>query len=73
MSAVCGKRSFFDDLQSPSPTTSSSSSPVTKKLRCFSSTSPVRFSHSPPPQPSLIDRLVAAFPDMDKEVIPNRG
>lgn len=70
MSAVvCGKRSFFEDLQSPSPT--SSSPPVSKRIRCSSSTSPVRFS---PPQvplhlPNLFEQLRAAYPDMDIQVI----
>ncbi|CDO98166.1 unnamed protein product [Coffea canephora] len=64
---VCGKRSFFDDLQSPSPT--ASSPPAAKKHRCISSASPVRFLHSPPQQPPLIDRLMAAFPDMEKELL----
>lgn len=58
---VCGKRSFFEDLQSPSPT--SASPPVSKKLRCSSSTSPVRFSSS------LIDQLRHLFPDMDNQLI----
>lgn len=63
---VCGKRSFFDDLQSPSPT-SSPSSPVSKKLRC-SSTSPIRFS---PPQPAAasIDQLRGLFPDIDSQLL----
>ncbi|XP_016511206.1 uncharacterized protein LOC107828424 [Nicotiana tabacum] len=64
---VCGKRSFFDDLQSPSPT--SASPPVSKKLRCSSSTSPVRFSASPPPPSTYIDQLRALFPDMDSQLI----
>ncbi|KAL3528882.1 hypothetical protein ACH5RR_008204 [Cinchona calisaya] len=69
---VCGKRSFFEELQSPSPT--SSSPPVAKKLRRFNSTSPVGFSHSPLPAPAsepttLIDQLMAAFPDMEKELL----
>lgn len=70
MSAVvCGKRSFFEDLQSPSPT--SSSPPVAKRIRCSSSTSPVRFS---PPQvplhfPNLLDQLRAAFPEMDVQLL----
>ncbi|KAL3511909.1 hypothetical protein ACH5RR_024626 [Cinchona calisaya] len=65
---VCGKRSFFEDLQSPSPT--SSSPPAAKKLRCFSSTSPVRFLQPSPPQlPVLIDRLRAVFPDMDTQIL----
>ncbi|WMV35151.1 hypothetical protein MTR67_028536 [Solanum verrucosum] len=58
---VCGKRSFFEDLQSPSPT--SPSTPVSKKLRC-SSTSPRRFS-PPPPAAASIDHLRALFPDVD--------
>ncbi|MCD7449464.1 hypothetical protein HAX54_052426 [Datura stramonium] len=62
---VCGKRSFFEDLQSPSPT--SASPPVSKKLRCFSSTSPVRFSSAPPS--SFIDQLRALFPVMDSQLI----
>ncbi|KAH0749497.1 hypothetical protein KY290_028729 [Solanum tuberosum] len=58
---VYGKRSFFDDLQSPSPI--SPSTPVSKKLRC-SSTSPRRFS-PPPPAVASIDHLRALFPDVD--------
>ncbi|XP_028766393.1 uncharacterized protein LOC114732203 isoform X2 [Neltuma alba] len=55
--AVCGsKRSFFEDLP-PSP-------PVSKKLRCSSSSSPVRLS-----VPSLIDQLRAVFPHMDDQVL----
>lgn len=63
---VCGKRSFFEDLPT-SPT--SASPPVTKKLRCSSSTSPVRFSpfsHSPP---ALVEQLRAVFPGMDKQLL----
>nr|XP_043616921.1 uncharacterized protein LOC122588787 [Erigeron canadensis] len=48
---VCGKRSFFDDT---SPT---SSSPVSKKLRC----SPVR-------RPA-VDHLRSLFPNLDKQVL----
>lgn len=72
---VCGKRSFFEELTVTSP-------PVSKRIRC-SSSSPVRF--SPPrsnnavsvSSPSfihsssslLIDKLLALFPDMDKQII----
>ncbi|KAK4350235.1 hypothetical protein RND71_029548 [Anisodus tanguticus] len=63
---VCGKRSFFEDLQSPSPT--SASPPVSKKIRCSSSTSPVRFSSLPPPPSSFIDQLRALFPDMETQL-----
>ncbi|KAI5660478.1 hypothetical protein M9H77_29271 [Catharanthus roseus] len=62
---VCGKRSFFEDLQSPSPT--SSSPPAAKRIRYFSSTSPVRF--SPSQVPNLINQLRAAFPDMDSQLL----
>jgi len=66
---VCGKRSsFFEEI----PSSSSSSSPVSKRIRC-SSSSPVRF--SPPRSGSvgqgpflLLDHLAAVFPDMDKKV-----
>ncbi|KAI8018327.1 hypothetical protein LOK49_LG04G02525 [Camellia lanceoleosa] len=64
---VCGKRSFFEDLPS-SPQSSSSSPPVSKRLRCFSSTSPVRFSPFSN-FPSLFDQLRARFPDMDDQLI----
>ncbi|XP_009786047.1 uncharacterized protein LOC107832637 [Nicotiana tabacum] len=65
---VCGKRSFFEDLQSPSPT--SASPPISKKLRC-SSTSPIRLSSSSPPplQAAVIDQLRALFPDMNSQLL----
>ncbi|KAI7747199.1 hypothetical protein M8C21_007924 [Ambrosia artemisiifolia] len=65
---VCGKRSFFEDLQT-SP--NSASPPASKKLRCFSSTSPVRFSTfvNSPPSPSVIDKLRSVFPNMDKKLL----
>ena len=67
MSAVvCGKRSnIFEE--------SPSSPPVTKRIRCSSSSSPGR-TFSPPTaaaytsSTSAIDHLVALFPDMDKQV-----
>lgn len=62
---VCGKRSFFEDLQSPSPT--SPSTPVSKKLRC-SSTSPGRFSPAPP-EAASIDHLRVLFPDVDSQFL----
>ncbi|XP_058226702.1 uncharacterized protein LOC131335395 [Rhododendron vialii] len=63
MSAVvCGKRSFFEDL--PSSPQSGSSPPLSKRLRCSSSTSPVRFS---PPAP--LDQLRALFPNMDHQLL----
>lgn len=62
---VCGKRSFFEEVQSPSPT--SPSTPVSKKLRC-SSTSPKRFS-PPPPVAASIDNLRVLFPDEDSQFL----
>ncbi|KAI3766248.1 hypothetical protein L2E82_16301 [Cichorium intybus] len=65
---VCGKRSFFEEL----PTSSTSTSPpVSKKLRCSSSTSPVRLSPftNSPPASALIDQLRAVFPNMDKQLL----
>uniref|UniRef100_A0A7N0UJS0 CUE domain-containing protein n=1 Tax=Kalanchoe fedtschenkoi TaxID=63787 RepID=A0A7N0UJS0_KALFE len=59
---VCGKRSFFEELPSPTP----------KRIRC-SSSSPVRYSpprSSPNSQrSSAVEHLVAAFPGMDKQLI----
>ncbi|GAB4850067.1 hypothetical protein Ancab_029364 [Ancistrocladus abbreviatus] len=59
---VCGKRSFFEELPS-------SATPVSKKLRC-SSSSPVRFSpFSSPPRNSLVDQLRETFPHMDQQLL----
>ncbi|KAK6945137.1 Ubiquitin system component CUE [Dillenia turbinata] len=66
---VCGKRAFFDELPSTSPS-------VSKRIRC-SSSSPVCFS---PPRSSssssyffssssAIDHLVALFPNMDRQIL----
>ncbi|GAV75440.1 CUE domain-containing protein [Cephalotus follicularis] len=58
--AVCGsKRSFFEDLPSPS---------VSKRLRCGSSASPNRLS-PPPPSPNPLDRLRELFPHLDPQVL----
>ncbi|KAH7574389.1 hypothetical protein JRO89_XS03G0290200 [Xanthoceras sorbifolium] len=71
MSAIlCGKRSFFEDIAATSP-------PVTKRIRC-SSSSPVRFcpprsNYSSFPSDSqsshLVDQLAAIFPHMDKQLL----
>ncbi|KAI4344169.1 hypothetical protein L6164_011429 [Bauhinia variegata] len=68
---VCGKRSsIFEDLSTTSP-------PVSKRIRC-SSSSPVRFSppatasgssNIPSPQLILVDQLRAIYPDMDKQLL----
>ncbi|XP_052176010.1 uncharacterized protein LOC127790508 [Diospyros lotus] len=60
--AVCGKRSFFEDLPASPP---AASPPVSKRLRCSSSTSPVRFSAAP----TLVDQLRALFPGMDDQLL----
>lgn len=70
MSAVvCGKRSsFFEDHTVPS--SSSASPPASKRIRCFSSSSPVQFSSATPSSRFLaLDRLIALFPDMDKQLL----
>nr|XP_043628571.1 uncharacterized protein LOC122600007 [Erigeron canadensis] len=64
MSAVvCGKRSsyFFEDHSTTSSSSSPSSPPSSKRIRCFSPSSSSRF--------FALDRLVALFPDMDKQVL----
>ncbi|XP_044464860.1 uncharacterized protein LOC123195275 [Mangifera indica] len=65
MSAIlCGKRSFFEDI--------AASPPVTKRIRC-SSSSPVRFSSVSsslsPPSSHIFDQLAAIFPHMDKQLL----
>ncbi|KAL2500359.1 Ubiquitin system component Cue protein [Forsythia ovata] len=70
MSAVvCGKRSFFEDIDLSFISTSpaSASPPVYKKLRRSLSTSPCRFSYSPPLTPA--NQLKALFPDMDTQLL----
>ncbi|CAI9753621.1 unnamed protein product [Fraxinus pennsylvanica] len=62
MSALeCGKRSFFEDIDSSasSPASVSASPPVYKKIRCSS--------YSPPLTP--IDQLKVLFPDMDSQLL----
>ncbi|XP_010492235.1 PREDICTED: uncharacterized protein LOC104769667 [Camelina sativa] len=59
---VCGKRSLFEDLAA-----AAASPPVSKKLRCFSSSSPSRF--SPPSSSLLLDHLASIFYDMDKQIL----
>ncbi|PWA57504.1 UBA-like protein [Artemisia annua] len=50
---VCGKRSYFEELEG---------SPVTKKHRC-SSSSPVKMTSSP------LDRLLELFPNLDNQLL----
>ncbi|XP_057786902.1 uncharacterized protein LOC131004270 [Salvia miltiorrhiza] len=67
MSAVvCGKRSFFEDLESAAGSPGSSSPLAYKRFRC---SSPARFTYSPPSQPSPVDQLKALFPDMQIQLL----
>ncbi|KAK6148987.1 hypothetical protein DH2020_016512 [Rehmannia glutinosa] len=66
---VCGKRSFFEDIDAAASSPNSASPPVYKKFRCSSSTSPVRFTYSPPVQSSSVDQLKALFPDTEFQLL----
>ncbi|KAL0429771.1 UNVERIFIED_CONTAM: hypothetical protein Sradi_0603100 [Sesamum radiatum] len=66
---VCGKRSFFEDIESAASSPTSASPPVYKKFRCSSATSPVRFTYSPPVHLSPVDQLKALFPDMEVQLL----
>ncbi|KAL3835529.1 hypothetical protein ACJIZ3_010265 [Penstemon smallii] len=70
MSAIlCGKRSFFEDVETPGNSPTSASQPVYKKFRCSSATSPVRFNYSPPVYPSPVDQLKALYPDTEIQLL----
>eukprot|EP00252_Welwitschia_mirabilis_P018290 TRINITY_DN4064_c0_g1_i1.p1 TRINITY_DN4064_c0_g1~~TRINITY_DN4064_c0_g1_i1.p1 ORF type:complete len:280 (-),score=55.16 TRINITY_DN4064_c0_g1_i1:262-1101(-) len=64
---VCGKRSFIEDLHSTTP-------PLSKRIRC-SSTSPVRRSRNSPSRDasrdvsSLVSHLRSLFSDMDQQYL----
>lgn len=66
---VCGKRSFFEDIDAAAMSPASASPPVYKKLRCSSSTSPVRFTYSPPVQTGPVDQLKALFPELENQLL----
>lgn len=68
MSIVCGKRSFFEDVESAVSSPAPASPPLYKKFRCSSSTSPVRFTCSPSVYQGPLDQLKALFPDMEIQV-----
>lgn len=63
---VCGKRSFFEDLESAAGSPTASSPPPYKKFRC---SSPARFTYSPPVQPSPVNQLKSLFPDMEIQLL----
>lgn len=66
---VCGKRSFFEDMDAAASSPAAVSPPSYKRFRCSSSTSPVRFTYSPPVQTrSAVDQLKDLFPEMDIQV-----
>ncbi|KAL6495857.1 hypothetical protein OROGR_030420 [Orobanche gracilis] len=70
MSAVvCGKRSFFVDVEPAASSPNSVSPQIYKKLRCSSVSSPVRFTYSPPVHPSPVDHLKALFPHMEIQLL----
>ncbi|XP_031481575.1 uncharacterized protein LOC116251438 [Nymphaea colorata] len=61
---VCGKRSIFEELHTPPP--------VSKRLRCSGSTSPIRFSPTrvvPSAVDSPLSQLRQIFPDMDEQLL----
>ncbi|XP_057772816.1 uncharacterized protein LOC130992270 [Salvia miltiorrhiza] len=66
---VCGKRSFFEDIDATASSPDSASPPAYKKFRCSSSTSPVRFTYSPPVQTSSVDQLKALFPELEIQLL----
>ncbi|KAI3771706.1 hypothetical protein L6452_02873 [Arctium lappa] len=69
MSAVvCGKRSYFFEDHSVPSSSSSASPPISKRIRC-SSSSPVRYSSTTSSRFIAIDRLILLFPDMDKQLL----
>ncbi|KAL6563175.1 hypothetical protein OROHE_005762 [Orobanche hederae] len=70
MSAVvCGKRSFFEDVEPAASSPNSVSPQIYKKLRCSSGSSPIRFTYSPPVHPSPVDQLKALFPNMEIQLL----
>ncbi|KAI3463422.1 hypothetical protein Pfo_020085 [Paulownia fortunei] len=66
---VCGKRSFFEDIESATSSPTSASPPAYKKFRCSSATSPVRFTYWPPVHPGPVDQLKVLFPDMEIQLL----
>ncbi|KAG6422253.1 hypothetical protein SASPL_118818 [Salvia splendens] len=66
---VCGKRSYFEDIDAGASSPAAASLPAYKKLRCSSSTSPVRFTYSPPLQTSSVDQLKALFPELEIQIL----
>lgn len=65
---VCGKRSFFEDIDAAASSPAAASPPAYKKFRCSSSTSPVRCTYYPPVLTSSVDQLKALFPGLEIQV-----
>ncbi|KAG6403219.1 hypothetical protein SASPL_135436 [Salvia splendens] len=68
-SIVCGKRSYFEDIDAGASSPAAASLPAYKKLRCSSSTSPVRFTYSPPVHTSSVDQLKDLFPELEIQLL----
>ncbi|KAL1565032.1 hypothetical protein AAHA92_07302 [Salvia divinorum] len=66
---ACGKRSFFEDIDAAESSPVAASPPPYKKFRCSSSTSPVRFTYSPPVQTCSVDKLKALFPGLEIQLL----
>ncbi|XP_042027521.1 uncharacterized protein LOC121774717 [Salvia splendens] len=66
---VCGKRSYFEDIDAGASSPAAASLPAYKKLRCSSSTSPVRFTYSPPVHTSSVDQLKDLFPELEIQLL----
>lgn len=66
---VCGKRSFFEDIDAAASSPAAASPPAYKKFRCSSSTSPVRCTYYPPVLTSSVDQLKALFPGLEIQLL----
>ncbi|KAL3819186.1 hypothetical protein ACJIZ3_005091 [Penstemon smallii] len=66
---VCGKRSFFEDIEPLGTSPTLGSPPAYKKFRCSSVTSPIRCNYSPPVYRSPVNQLEVLFPDMEIQLL----
>ncbi|KAG6430441.1 hypothetical protein SASPL_108508 [Salvia splendens] len=63
------ERSYFEDIDAGASSPAAASLPAYKKLRCSSSTSPVRFTYSPPVHTSSVDQLKDLFPELEIQLL----
>ncbi|GFP92022.1 hypothetical protein PHJA_001346300 [Phtheirospermum japonicum] len=63
---LCGKRSFFEDIDAAATSPESASPPSYKKFRC---SSPARFTYSPSVRSALVDQLRTLFPDTETQLL----